>query len=61
MKARKLLELIYPAAMYFEEIYRFYKIASKDEIREFERLIKVGDERNALNLVKKRLGIKDEG
>jgi hypothetical protein len=57
MKARALLELIYPTAMYFEEVFKFYRMATESQIQEFENLVKGGDETQALNLVKRILGI----
>lgn len=57
MKARDLLELVYPAMVWFEEVFKFYKIATESQIKEFEKLVKLGDETAALNLVKRTLGI----
>jgi hypothetical protein len=57
MKARVLYELVYPAAVYFEEVFKFYKLATESQIQEFERLVKSRDETGALNLMKRTLGI----
>jgi hypothetical protein len=57
MKARSLLELVRPAAIWFEEVFKFYKTATGSQVREFEELIRSGNETEALNLVKRVLGI----
>jgi len=56
-KAKELYELIYPTAMYFEEVFKFYRTATVSQIQEFEKLVKDGNETEALNLVKRTLGI----
>jgi len=57
-KAKKFIELMYPKAMWYEEVFRFYQRAGDTEIEEFESLVSKGNEKEALNLVKRVLGIK---
>jgi hypothetical protein len=57
VKARALLELVYPAMVWFEEVFKFYKMATESQIKEFEKLVRLGDETEALNLIKRTLGI----
>ena len=56
-KARVLYELVYPAMVWLEEVFKFYRTATVSQIQEFEKLVKDGNETEALNLVKRTLGI----
>ena len=56
-KTEDLKELSYSGAMWFQEIFQFYKLATEEEIRNFEKLVKADNESRALKLVKKVLGL----
>jgi hypothetical protein len=49
-------EAAYPGNIGFEEMVEFYKVASKPEISEMEKLIKKGDWNKFKDLIKKVTG-----
>ena len=49
-------EAAYPGNIGFEEIVNFYKVASKSEVSEMEKLIKKGDWNKFKELIKKVTG-----
>jgi len=49
-------EAAYPGNVGFEEMVEFYKVASKSEISEMEKLIKKGDWNKFKDLIKKVTG-----
>ncbi len=57
-KARKVLrELSYSKSMWFEEVFKFFQLATEEEIKKFEELVKADNEDEALKLVKRVLGV----
>ena len=49
-------EAAYPGNLGFEELMNFYQVASKQEIKEMEKVIKEGDWNKFRLLIKKVIG-----